>query len=47
MQRYGVFEFNASIIGIICVKNMLYNIFLSFRAAFDLRILVFLLLLTQ
>jgi len=41
MQRYGVFEFNASIIGIICVKSMLYNILLIFKAVFGPKIVVF------
>ena len=46
MQRYGVFKFNASIIQIICVKNVLYNIFLFFSHVFELKTSVFLWLLT-
>jgi len=36
MQRYGVYQFNASVFGYICVNNMLYNIYLFFWVVFDL-----------
>jgi len=41
MQRYGVFKFNASIILIICVKSMLYNIYLFFSYVFEPKTTVF------
>jgi len=46
MQRYGVFKSDASIILIICVKSMLYNIYLSFSYVLELKIAVFSELLT-
>jgi len=41
MQRYVVFKFNASIILIICVKSMLYNIYLFFSYVFEPKTTVF------
>ena len=34
MQRYEVFKFNASNLVVICVNNMLYNIYLFFVVVF-------------
>gem|GEM_PF-2421997 len=36
MQRYGVLKYDASIIRFICVKNVLYNIYLLFYAVLGL-----------
>jgi len=41
MQRYSVFKFNASIFLIICVNNVLYNIYLFFSAIYELKTAVF------
>jgi len=46
MQRYGVFEFNASNSLIICGKSMLYNIYSNFIYVFEPKTTVFLMLLT-
>jgi len=46
MQRYGVLKYDASIFQFICVKNVLYNIYLPFSVVFTGIYAVFLCMLT-